>query len=58
MVLTEVSFSEPFKLIASDIVGSFGASRHGCKFIVMAMCLASKYSQAVPRGVGRVFEGV
>ena len=40
--------SEPFEVLAFDIVGPFERSRQGHKYILTAMYLASKYPEAIP----------
>ena len=40
--------SEPFEILAFDIVGPFERSRQGYKYVLTAMCLASKYPEAIP----------
>ena len=39
--------SEPFEVLAFDIVGPSERSRQGHKYILTAMCLASKYPEAI-----------
>ena len=40
--------SEPFEFLAFDIIGPFERSRQGYKYVLTAMCLASKYPEAIP----------
>ena len=40
--------SEPFEVLAFDLVGLFERSQQGHKYILTAMCLASKYPEAIP----------
>ena len=40
--------SEPFKKLAVDLVGPFPRSKHGFKYILTGICLASRYPEAIP----------
>ena len=40
--------SEPFEVLALNLVGPFERSRQGHKYILTATCLASKYPEAIP----------
>ena len=40
--------TEPFEKMATDIVGPFPRSRHGFKYLLTTICLASKYPDVVP----------
>ena len=40
--------SEPYEVLAFDIVGPFERSTQGYKYVLTAMCLASKYPEAIP----------
>ena len=40
--------SEPFHVLAFDIVGPFERSRQGYKYVLTALCLVSKYPEAIP----------
>ena len=44
---TLTNHAEPFKTMALDIVGPFERSKLGCKFVLTAMCLVSKYPEAI-----------
>ena len=38
----------PFEVLAFDLFGPFPRSTHGYKYVLTAMCLASKYPEAIP----------
>ena len=40
--------TEPFEVMAFDLVGPYERSQHGYKYVLTAMCLASKYPEAIP----------
>ena len=40
--------SEPYEVLAFDIVGPFERSTQGYKYVLTAMCSASKYPEAIP----------
>ena len=40
--------TEPFEKMATDIVGPFPRLRHGFKYLLTTICLASKYPDVVP----------
>ena len=40
--------SEPFETMGFDIVGPFPKGKNGCRFLLTAICLATKWPEAVP----------
>ena len=40
--------SEPFEALAFDLVGPMDAGQGGCRFILTAICMASRWPEAVP----------
>ena len=40
--------TEPFEVLAFDIVGLMPKGKGGCRFILTAICMASKWPEAVP----------
>ena len=40
--------SEPFENIAFDIVGPLPKGKGGCRFVLTAICMASKWPEAIP----------
>ena len=40
--------SEPFESMAFDIVGPMPKGRGGCRFLLTAICMASKWPEAIP----------
>ena len=40
--------SEPFKVIAFDIVGPLPKGKGGCRFVLTAICMSSKWPEAIP----------
>ena len=40
--------SEPFESMAFDIVGPFPKGKGGCKFLLTAVCMASRWPEAIP----------
>ena len=40
--------SEPFKVLAFDLVGPFPKAKNGFRFVLTAICMGSKWPEAVP----------
>ena len=40
--------TEPFEVIAFDIVGPLPKGKGGCRFLLTAICMASKWPEAIP----------
>ena len=40
--------SEPFEVLAFDIVGPMPKGKGGCRFLLTAICMASKWPEAIP----------
>ena len=40
--------TEPFEVIAFDIVGPLPKGKGGCRFVLTAICMASKWPEAIP----------
>ena len=47
-MLERVVMSEPFESMAFDIVGPLPKGRGGCRFLLTAVCMASRWPEAVP----------
>ena len=40
--------SEPFEVLAFDLVGPFPAAKYGYKYLLTAICMGSKWPEAIP----------
>ena len=40
--------SEPFEVLAFDIVGPMPKGKGGCRFLLIAICMASRWPEAIP----------
>ena len=40
--------SEPFEVLAIDLVGPFPKAKNGYRFLLTAVCMASKWAEAIP----------
>ena len=40
--------TEPFEALAFDIVGPMPKGKGGCRFLLTAICMASKWPEAIP----------
>ena len=41
-------YSEPFEAIACDLIGPFQKGRHGCRYVLTSVCLATRWPTAIP----------
>ena len=40
--------SEPFEVLAFDLVGPFPKAKNGYRFVLTAICMGSKWPEAIP----------